>query len=245
MTEKIKNLARSISYSIAPQTISKIQRYRFLRTEALKLAPHTLPDLSFEERFRRIQETPFLTQQIESEFVLALKKVADLKPKVVVEIGAFQGGTLALFTQVAPSNCRFLSIDIAFGVPQTQAFRKFATKQQEVRCIGGDSSDIRVREKVKKWVGKSKIDVLFIDGDHSYRGVKADFENYSPMVRAGGIVLFHDIVEDYTTRYGKPTPSYTGGVPQFWKELKSAGYVYEEFIENSSQDGFGIGLLKK
>jgi len=243
MKERIKNLARSISYKAAPKTISKIQRYRFLRTEALKLASLNFSDLSLEERFKKIQKTPFLTQQIESEFVLALKKVADIKPKVVVEIGAFQGGTLALFTQVAPSNCQFLSIDIAFGVPQTLAFRKFATRQQEVRCIRGDSSDIGVREKVKKWLGKSKIDVLFIDGDHSYQGVKADFENYSPMVRKGGLIIFHDIVEDYTTRYGKPTPSYTGGVPQFWKELKSAGYVYEEFIENSSQDGFGIGVI--
>lgn len=244
MKEKIKNLARSISYGVAPETISKIQRYRFLRTEALKLAPLSLPDLSFEERFRKIQKTPFFTQQIESEFVLALKKVAEITPKVIVEIGAFQGGTLALFTQVAPINCRFLSIDIAFGTPQKLAFRKFATRQQAVRCIRGNSSDIRVREKVKKWLGKSTIDVLFIDGDHSYQGVKADFENYSPMVRKGGLILFHDIVEDYSTRFGKPTPSYTGGVPKFWKELKRAGYSCEEFIENPDQDGFGIGLVK-
>lgn len=37
------------------------------------------------------------------------------------------------------------------------------------------------------------IDVLHLDGDHSYEGVKADFEAWSPKVRRGGCVMFHDI----------------------------------------------------
>lgn len=36
------------------------------------------------------------------------------------------------------------------------------------------------------------LDVLFIDGDHSYDGVKADFERHEPNVKKGGIILFHD-----------------------------------------------------
>jgi hypothetical protein len=37
-----------------------------------------------------------------------------------------------------------------------------------------------------------EICVLFIDGDHSYEGVMKDFERWSPMVVAGGLVAFHD-----------------------------------------------------
>lgn len=37
------------------------------------------------------------------------------------------------------------------------------------------------------------MDFLFIDGDHAYEGVKADFEMYSPLVRKGGLVALHDI----------------------------------------------------
>jgi len=37
-------------------------------------------------------------------------------------------------------------------------------------------------------------DFLFIDGDHTYEGVEGDFEMYSPLVRRGGIIAFHDIV---------------------------------------------------
>jgi predicted O-methyltransferase YrrM len=86
------------------------------------------------------------------------------------------------------------------------------------------------------------LDFLFIDGDHSYEGVKKDFEIYSSLVRKGGIIAFHDIVPDYYTRYGIRTPSYTGGVPKFWNEIKY-NYRYIEIIEDPNQDGYGIGVL--
>ena len=45
-------------------------------------------------------------------------------------------------------------------------------------------------EAVKDW--NRQIDVLFIDGDHTYKGVKDDWENFSPFVKKGGKVFFHD-----------------------------------------------------
>lgn len=45
-------------------------------------------------------------------------------------------------------------------------------------------------EAVKNW--DLPINVLFIDGDHSYGGCKDDWENFSPFVVEGGWVLFHD-----------------------------------------------------
>ncbi len=43
---------------------------------------------------------------------------------------------------------------------------------------------------VKKW--KKAIDVLFIDADHSYEGCLDDWNNFSPFVKSGGWVVFHD-----------------------------------------------------
>lgn len=45
-------------------------------------------------------------------------------------------------------------------------------------------------EAVKNWT--KPIDLLFIDGDHSYEGVKDDWENFSPFVKKGGWIYFHD-----------------------------------------------------
>jgi hypothetical protein len=55
--------------------------------------------------------------------------------------------------------------------------------------IIGSSHDIRTFNKVK-----GKYDVLFIDGDHSYEGIKKDYEMYRGLVRKGGIIAFHDVV---------------------------------------------------
>ena len=42
-------------------------------------------------------------------------------------------------------------------------------------------------------LGGAELDFLFIDGDHSYAGVKQDFEKYSGYVKRGGLIAFHDI----------------------------------------------------
>jgi predicted O-methyltransferase YrrM len=62
----------------------------------------------------------------------------------------------------------------------------------KIRLIQGDSHD---KETLKK-VSDRKYDLLFIDGDHSFEGVKKDFEMYSPLVRKGGLVAFHDIFSE-------------------------------------------------
>lgn len=43
-------------------------------------------------------------------------------------------------------------------------------------------------------------DLLFIDADHTYEGVKADHERYAPLVASGGIVAFHDASPKHTHR---------------------------------------------
>jgi len=43
-----------------------------------------------------------------------------------------------------------------------------------------------------------KIDVLFIDGDHSYEGVKLDFELYSKLLNDTGVIFIHDTDKNYS-----------------------------------------------
>ena len=80
-----------------------------------------------------------------------------------------------------------------------------------------------------------KIDFLFIDGDHTYEGIRADFENYSTLVRPGGLIAFHDIVIHVAN------PSCR--VHEFWNEVKSRPGA----VELIDRDGFeiwgGIGVL--
>ena len=86
--------------------------------------------------------------------------------------------------------------------------------------IEGSSHSEGTHSQLSSLLKKKKIDLLFIDGDHSYEGVKKDFEIYKSFVSNKGIIAFHDIVPDSFSRTGVKTSSYVGEVPKFWNEIK-------------------------
>ena len=63
------------------------------------------------------------------------------------------------------------------------------------------------------------------------------------MVRDGGLIVFHDIIPDYLTRYGTKTGRWAGGVPQLWNKIKHL-FTHFEFVEDFEQDGLGIGVIR-
>jgi predicted O-methyltransferase YrrM len=78
---------------------------------------------------------------------------------------------------------------------------------KRVVLIRGDSHSEETLRKVLGILNANKLDLLFIDGNHTHDGVKKNYEIYSQLVRKGGVMAFHDIV---------PGPQHlVGGVPRF------------------------------
>ena len=201
----------------------------------LELTPEELVDL-------RISTQPVVASQQLDEIVPALERIEQLRPQRVCEIGTAAGGTLFLLTRVSAPDALIVSIDLVIA-PHTRALRgRLARREQRVVSLSGDSHSEETAARLERLLDEKPLDVLFIDGDHSYDGVRADFERYSPLVRSGGIVALHDINEDFRTRHGIETPSISGEVPRFWRELKDR-HRTEELIADPEQDGFGIGLV--
>ena len=102
--------------------------------------------------------------------------------KIIVEIGSFEGGsTLKLAKN---PNCKVYAID-----PHLEgSFNKF---KQNIRNYKNIVPIIKKSEDAIDDVTE-KIDFLFIDGSHKYDDVLKDFILWSPKVRDGGIVAFHD-----------------------------------------------------
>lgn len=73
------------------------------------------------------------------------------------------------------------------------------------------------------------VDLLHIDANHSYEGVKGDFESWFPKVSEQGVVLFHDVLN-----FDEGTE-----VPRFWGELKQGHRCYENHFS------YGLGVLFK
>ncbi len=179
--------------------------------------------------------------QIQEEFIPLLEELKRISPKTILEIGTDKGGSLFCFAKLAPKNATIISIELppsiwAGGYPRwrEKVYYSFTKSGQKMHLIRGNSHLQQTFEKLKTILGENKIDFLFIDADHSYYGVKKDFEMYAPLVRSGGIVAFHDIVE-----YPK---EYDNQVSVFWNEIKNQ-YRFKELVKDWNQRCCGIGIL--
>lgn len=180
---------------------------------------------------------PIAPLQIRSELLALAEEISHLQPTNAMEIGSYLGGTLFVLCQLAQADARILSLDLYrgnLGGARKLIYYSFLRGRQKLHIVTGDSHSAATQSGITKRLGASKLDFLFIDGDHSYDGVKRDFEMYSPLVRPGGLIAFHDIVVH--------PPEAQCHVNDFWVEVKQR-YRHKEFIENDHQQWAGIGLL--
>ena len=180
--------------------------------------------------------------QVKSEIQDALKYSSKLILNNILEIGTANGGSLFLLSRIASDDAKVISLDLrggkfGGGYPfwKKSLYLKFRRLHQRMELLRDNSHSLSSLSKVKKILNNNKLDLLFIDGDHSYEGVKRDFELYSPLVRKGGIVIFHDI----TIHINKECD-----VSKFWSEVKKK-YKNKEFVEDKNQGWAGIGLIIK
>ena len=113
-------------------------------------------------------------------------------------------------------------------------FRNLIGKGPSIHFLRGDSHATETLAKVKHILGDRRIDVLFIDGDHTYEGAKADFYSYGALIRPGGLIGMHDILHN---RFDKDID-----VARLWTELK-ASLPTEEIVESYDQGNLGIGVV--
>jgi O-antigen/teichoic acid export membrane protein/predicted O-methyltransferase YrrM len=224
---------------------------RLRRARARATRPEELVDLAYSFNVAGIRINPW---QVRSELEAWLQVVRERKPRVVVEIGTSSGGTLFLLAAAAAPDARLVSIDLpsgSFGGGyawwRSWLYRSFAAQGQHIELLRADSHDVRVANRLRKLLGGEPIDLLFIDGDHSYDGVRADFETYSGLVARDGLVTFHDIVPGAVR--ADPVPARNelgpdpGEVPRFWNQI-SERFHAREIVADAGQGGYGIGILE-
>jgi predicted O-methyltransferase YrrM len=169
--------------------------------------------------------------------------ICELQPTRVLEVGTARGGTLYLWAQAASADATLVSVDLpggdfggAYADCRSDLYQAFARNGQNMQLLLADSHLAETQQAVVDRFGGEQIDFAFIDGDHTYEGVKADFLDYGKLVRPGGIIAFHDIL------YRKDQP--TIRVDKLWQEL-SEKYPCEALIgPDGSGKKIGIGVLR-
>jgi len=182
--------------------------------------------------------------QFKSEFKEFSEYIKTTKPEIVVEIGTKKGGSFFMWARFLKPK-QLISIDLPDGIhgggfpKQKIPFLKYFlsdSPNSKISIILGDSHKDDTINKLKAILSGNKIDFLFIDGDHRYDGVKSDFYKYKDLVKEGGTIAFHDIV------ISDHHHNLNCFVDVLWHEIKN-NYEHKEFIQNKSQDRYGIGVL--
>ena len=167
-----------------------------------------------------------------AKYLLLLKK---LNIKSYIEIGCRWGGTFILTTEYLKhfnNLTKCIAVDI-IDSPVKEYCEN--TQFTEFKQINTRSDDFDT------YINENFFDLIFIDGDHSYEGVKND---YIKCKDSGRILVFHDIDNDACY-----------GVIQFWNELKhyeSNNYTfyefkdqYEDVFQRTGKKYLGIGVMVK
>ncbi|BBO79781.1 hypothetical protein DSCO28_03470 [Desulfosarcina ovata subsp. sediminis] len=175
----------------------------------------------------------------------ALKKLAEMKQPEgeIVEIGSFMGKSTCWLAAgvVGNTHAKINAVDHFKGSIEHQAGKACESQvvAEDGTTLGVFKNNIRkakLEKCVNPIVGASEeiaeiwekpLRLLFIDGDHSYEGVKKDFEMWSPFIVKSGIIAFHDV-------------TVWNGVTRFYRQLLSANNCYYEIMRINT-----LGVIKK
>jgi hypothetical protein len=163
------------------------------------------------------------------EFAAAYFRERGIARPIVVEIGILDGAQRRFYETLL--GAEYIGIDIDFNSPAT---------------IHGDSRNLSTFEALQDFLRGRRIDLLFIDGLHTYAGARGDYEAYGPLTKH--IIAIHDI---HTPKLGPNDPV---DVARLWSEIlienKSDTIITIQHFNPRRPDEFngrplGIGLIVK
>lgn len=161
---------------------------------------------------------------------ILLQILLPLQPKNILEIGTWKGYSADVWIK-AFEPFKFITIekdeivDDAIQIPHIHGTNTYLWNK--------DSKSPDTYEMVVSALAGFQLDFLFIDGDHSLMGVNKDWEMYGPLVKKGGVVVFHDVV------YTSNDPLAPVQVKFLWDVLNKT----HKYVEIKSLKSTGIGVL--
>jgi predicted O-methyltransferase YrrM len=158
-----------------------------------------------DDAWARMRHVPGFLKESEARF-LTLAAAATPADGTILEIGSFKGKSTVGLASVAkryglgpvvavdPHTAPSVTDPDLGG--QATSFDDFMRALREFEV----ADEVEVHrtysgELAKGWGRPLRL--LWIDGDHTYAGAKADFELYRPFLQDGGVVAFHDALNHY------------------------------------------------
>lgn len=173
--------------------------------------------------------TPVTLVQDEIDFLPVLEIYRRRQPQRVLELGTYVGGTLYHWLQNAPPGAVVVSVDLYEDADNSELYPGWCPPGVGYEIIRGDTRDPKV---VAAAAELGPYDWIFIDAGHHDDEVRADWENYRPLVSPDGIVAFHDIAH-------LPALAHRIQVYKLWAEIRER----RPTLEFATPGASGIGLV--
>jgi hypothetical protein len=162
--------------------------------------------------------------------------IASLRPRLLVELGTHYGESYFGFCQSVAetgSPCKCYAVDTWRGDPHAGEYgNEVYDEVERYNLEWHHSFSYLLRttfdDAVSKFLDET-IDLLHIDGLHTYAAVKRDWDTWFDKVAPGGIVLFHDIAVRHVDF----------GVWKLWEEISP------KFDSFEFHHSYGLGLIRK
>lgn len=178
-------------------------------------------------RLAKVDRIPFASGLGESSYLL-YGLTRSMKPEVCVEIGSARGRSACFIGMALKENGqgKLYAIDPHARTEwnDSEFVHTYDIMRRNLKTLGVDE-EVEILRQTSDQAAKSwhrPIDMIFIDGDHSYAAVKRDWDLFVPYVREFGFVIFHDTLWELNA---DPNWSRSDmGVPRFVEELRQQGF---------------------
>lgn len=182
------------------------------------------------------------TNQDEAELTWFVSLCQRMKVRRYLEIGSRNGLSFGAVMLNLPAGAYGMSVD----VPENE--NSAANMVRTAACVRRAGSTVtQLYESSRSRIAMAAVaaasaeapfDLVFIDGDHRYEGVKADWRDYG---RFAPVIAFHDVTapDDWMS------DGHVNGVGKFWRELKKerSWLRFEEYATPGSKMGYGVVFM--
>lgn len=162
--------------------------------------------------------------------------MAAVRPDLLVELGTHYGESYFGFCQAVAENniaCNCYAIDTWLGEPHSGFYDEAVYQDVSAYNDANYSTFSRLIrttfDDARQRFSDNSVDIVHIDGLHTYDAVRRDLENWLPAVKPGGIILLHDISARHSDF----------GVWKVWAEMEKLGERFD-FLHS-----WGLGVFRK